>query len=382
MRPRAPYPRVCIVQAVMKQYRVPFFDGLARALAERQVELRVVYSAPGRADRAKGDNAELDPRYGRKVEVVRLGERLVWQKAWRALAGAGHVIVEHANRHLINYPLLVRSRIGGARLAFWGHGRNRMAPAETLAEKWKRRTVARADWWFAYTDGAARYLEAHGVPPHRITTVQNCVDLGAFAAALARVEDGQRPSARRALGIAPSARVAVSCGALYQEKDLPRLIAAGERIAARLPDFVLLIAGGGPERPWLERAIAGKPWCRYLGPQFGDDKARLFRVSDVVLNPGVVGLVVLDALAAGLPLLTCDVPGHGPEIEYLIPGETGLVTPADDRAFAEAAVALLCDEGRLAAMRRSARATAPRYSIDGMVRRFADGVAAWMRCAS
>ncbi len=92
------------------------------------------------------------------------------------------------------------------------------------------------------------------------------------------------------------------------------------------------------------------------------------------LNPGLVGLGILDAFCAGLPLLTTDVPGHSPEIEYLEPGRSGLVTAPNAAAFAAAIDALLVDPGRLAGMRAAAEEASRRYSIEAMAENFAAGV--------
>ena len=359
----------------MKQYRVPFFDQLHAELGARGVQLRVVYSAPDARERGIGDHAELDVAYGRKVPALRLPRGAVWQGAWGELMEADLAVVEQANKHAINYPLLALARLGCKRVAFWGHGRNRQGDPRALGERVKRSTLRLADWWCAYTAGTAQYLIDRGVDGARITTVQNAIDLTTFRADLAAVD---RLESRRALGLDEAAPVGLFCGALVRQKQIERLLAAADRLRTRLPGFTLLIAGAGPEEARVAAAAATRPWCRQLGTRFGADKARLFRISDVVLNPGVVGVVALDAAAAALPLITTDVAGHGPEIEYVEPGVTGLITRADDDAYASAVAALLGDPAERARMGVRAAAAAQGYSMAAMVERFASGVMRWV----
>jgi glycosyltransferase involved in cell wall biosynthesis len=117
-------------------------------------------------------------------------------------------------------------------------------------------------------------------------------------------------------------------------------------------------------------------WLRYEGPKFGAEKAECLALASVFMNPGLVGLGILDAFSAGLPMLTTDLPLHSPEIEYLAPGVNGLMSRPDAQAYASDILALLRDPARLAALAAGARASGEHYSIETMVRNFSAGVLA------
>ncbi|HEU4732204.1 MAG TPA: glycosyltransferase family 4 protein [Kofleriaceae bacterium] len=370
--------RVLILEAQLKQYRRAFLGELAARLRREDIALRVAYSAPNRVERAKSDNLQLPPDLGIEVPGVwLLGERVFVQFAWQAIQEADLVIVEQGNKHVANYLLLALSQLGRKRMAYWGHGYNHQARGPSLSEWLKRKLVTRVDWWFAYTAGVGRYLADQGVNPETITVVQNTIDARELAEAVRAQEDDEQRDIRRRLGIADQARVGLFCGSLYADKKLDLLVAAAQQIRERGTDFEVVVVGDGPARAELCAAAAQLPFVHYVGPAFGPERAPYFAISDVFLNPGLVGLALVDAFTAGLPVFTTDMPGHGPEIEYLEPGVNGVITAHDVGAYATAISRVLGDPGELTRMREAARQTASRLTLDHMVEAFATGI---VRC--
>ena len=161
-------------------------------------------------------------------------------------------------------------------------------------------------------------------------------------------------------------------GGLYGLKRLPELLDAAVLIKAKEPDFHLLILGAGAEGDMV-RARA-TDWIHTLGPTFGARRATCLRTADMFLCPGVLGLAVLDAFVGGMPILTTDIIGRGPEEEYLEDGINGLRTGDTAEAFGTAVADLLNDQVRLAAMKAAAAGAAKSYTIERMVDRFEDGI--------
>lgn len=367
-------PVVLIAQNVVKQYRVAFFDQLHDALADRGMTLRVAYGQPTAEEQAKGDNVDLSSAYGIALRNRwLLGGRLLYQPLLPLAAKADLVVVEQANRYLANYALLGRSAAGRGLVAYWGHGWKRQ-PGSRVSAWLKRRQLRLPDWWFAYTARTAQYLAEAGVDPARITDVQNSVDTLAFRALLRDLDTEQVRAFRQCLGVGAQSPVGLYCGSLYVHKKLEFLCRAADEIRRLCPDFHLLVVGDGPQRTALQAFARNRPWVHCLGARFGRDKAICYRAADVVLNPGLVGLGILDAFAAGLAFLTTDIPIHSPEIDYLRPGYNGVITEPDPVVFAAAAVALLNDDARRARLSQGALASAERYSMANMVDRFATGI--------
>lgn len=372
--------RVLIVQRVLPHYRVPFFENLRESLAEDGVRLELAVGLPTKTDAAKRDDAHLGwahEVHNRYIKVGR-GKHVVWQPIWTFAKEAELVVVEQASRLLVNYLLLIRRRLGGPKVAFWGHGENLdRASASRIGEAVKRRMAPRADWWFCYTAGTARLLASAGVRREQMTVVQNAVDVRSLRALLGAVTDSERRSLRASLGIGDGP-VALSLGSIYPSKRPRYLVESADQIQRMLPGFHLVIVGDGPDRAIIDTAAVTRPWLHPVGMRTGAELVRYASIASILLNPGLVGLAVLDAFALELPMITCDLDLHSPEIEYLTDGVNGLVLPSDatPEQFAIEAARVSVDADLLRRLREGCVTAASTYSIEAMVQNFRAGVVA------
>lgn len=368
--------QVLIAVPTMPHYRLGLFERLAENLARDGVKLEVVYGKPNPEQAAKRDLVELAPPVGVKVRNYWLNETVLYQAIFGKTLNADLVIVLNANGHPLNFLLCIATKLGGPKLGFWVYNRRSQIHERTLKERIRRWMTRFGAWWFAYTDMARDYLLADGIPGTRITTLNNSVDLTRFRADLAAVTTEQLQTFRQLHGIPSEAPVALYCGGLHRDKRLDFFCRAVAAIQAARPDFHLLIVGDGSQRAPVLQAAAADARIHYLGPAFGHDKAVCFRLARLFLCPGLVGLAILDAFAAGLPLITSDIPNHSPEIVYLEADRNGLITPHDVTQYAGAVIDLLDSESRLKQMRQAALASAEAYGIEQMAERFAGGILA------
>lgn len=367
--------RLLIVQRRLTHYRVPFFERLRERLAGDGIRLTLAVGEPTPAEAAKRDEGTLD--WAQRVPCrYLLGGRLVRQPVAALAAAHELTVVTQENRLLDNLPLLLgRPR---TRVALWGHGRNFQAGAPRgAAQAWKAALSRRADWWFAYTELSAEVVRGFGYPAARISVLNNAIDLEALEHEVRAAATRGRAALRRAHGLPPHAPVGLFVGSLYPDKRLDLLLDSAEAVRAARPDFQLVVVGAGPQLPLVQAHAAGRGWIHVLGARHGRAKAELLAGADLLLNPGLVGLGILDGFAAGLPLLTTDCRLHSPEIAYLRPGHNGLITAPEPGAFAQAVLQLLDDAPRRARLAEGSRQSARDYGLPAMVERFAAGVAGW-----
>lgn len=363
--------QVVIVQRRLTHYRESLFDALRARLFERGVGLDLLVGRGTPEEEKKQDVGQL--RWAKTIPTHYLAEaRLCWQPLKNHLAGVDLLIVTQENKLLQNHWLMLAPR--KFKLAFWGHGANLQSRNPGgLKERFKRWSTSRVDWWFAYTQMSADLVAAQGFPGARISVLNNAVDTSDMQRQLRSVGPEETHALRESLGLGPGP-VGVFVGSLYADKRLDFLFAAAEAIHREVPGFRLLIVGEGPERGKVQGWCAANPWACWVGARFDREKAAYVSVAHVMLNPGLVGLGILDAFVSGMPMLTTDCGIHSPEIAYLENGVNGVMTADDLDAYVETSVNLLRDPQALDVLRRGCVASAQEYTVENMAYRFADGI--------
>lgn len=164
-------------------------------------------------------------------------------------------------------------------------------------------------------DVAASLVARAGLPGRRLRVVHNGIEPGGEPLSMETGRDEVR---------------LVYVGRLSQEKGVADLLRALARLQPRFPQARTWIAGDGPERANLQRLAADLGIGRvveFLG--FRHDACALMSRADIVVHVPRYegfGLVLLEAMAAGRPVVTNDAPGGMSEI--VVNGETGIVVPA------------------------------------------------------
>jgi glycosyltransferase involved in cell wall biosynthesis len=296
------------------------------------------------------------------------GRSLVWQPIIGRAWNADLVVVEQANRHLVNPLLLAGRLVGGPLVAYWGHGRNLQSGGPSLSERVKEHTLNAPDHWFAYTQGVRTYLVDRGVAQSKVTVVGNAIDVTALRADIDRV---------RSSGVTRNLARCTFLGGLHRHKRLEILFRAADELAQSVAGFELVIAGDGELRAEVESYVATRPWAQYAGQVHGRERARLLATSGALLMPGLVGLVILDAFAAGIPLVSMARSLHSPEIEYLQDGVNGILVKHDDASSYAASVRhLLEDRSAMARLSEGAYASADDHDASSAANSFVLGLKA------
>jgi glycogen(starch) synthase len=189
------------------------------------------------------------------------------------------------------------------------------------------------------------------VAPGRITVIPNGIDPADLP------QPGAEELARLRAGFAaPDERLVLLIGRLVYEKGFQLALEAMPRLIAAVPGTRFLVAGSGTHEEELRKQakeLGLMEHGTFLG-WIGDDVLRsLYGIADLTVVPSIYepfGLVALEAMASGCPVIVADTGG----LREVVPHElAGLrFRPRDPAALAEVAIRVLSDpdlEARLIA---------------------------------
>jgi glycosyltransferase involved in cell wall biosynthesis len=147
-----------------------------------------------------------------------------------------------------------------------------------------------------------------------------------------------------------------------------------QRIRSEVPDFEMLFIGDGPLRSVVQNIAARYSWIRWVGGRIGREKVLHALLGQLILNPGLVGLGILDSFALGIPMVTTDCGIHSPEIAYLKSGYNGLMTNNSVESFVRTVVDIYRNELARERLSNACMASSCDYSLEAMSTNFASGI--------
>jgi glycosyltransferase involved in cell wall biosynthesis len=356
---------------------------VARTLVERGARVTIVssVSAPGWLPRAPG--VPLVERRGR-LTIVRVPLSRPWKWTWceRFYELAAAWILARRGRLDALYAVQWKTGVQAAPVArfldapffvkFAGGGINGdfsvIAQSEDAAGV--RAALATAERLVCVSPQIAAEARAAGIPGERLLGIPNGVEL-------ARIQGAPRAE----LPFPAGSEVVLFVGALRREKLLPDLVRAFAIVARARPQARLAIAGDGPEENALRAAVREhglEERVSLLGRR--SDVPSLLKAAHVLaLTTESEGLSnsLLEALAAGTPIVTTDVEGNRALLAH--EREALLVPLGDVEGFARAVVRLLEDRTLAAKLADAGRAKAETYSIERVAREYERAFAAAAR---
>jgi len=179
----------------------------------------------------------------------------------------------------------------------------------------------------AISDNIAEVLRDSGVHGHRIETIRSAVDSAALA----------RPVSRKQwlhdFDLRDEQVIGVIAAQFIERKGHRFVLDVMPELCRAQPNFRLVLFGKGPLESDLRTRAAELgivEQVRFAG--FRDDLDDLLGCADLLIHPALqegLGVVMLKAAAAGLPVVAFDVAGAK---EAVVAGQTGLLVPAEDRA--------------------------------------------------
>ncbi len=210
-------------------------------------------------------------------------------------------------------------------------------------------------------------IQRMGFPPEMVEVLYYPLPEHSFS----EPSDGDVAALRQSLGIPRQAPVVGWVGRFFPVKGVRHLIDGFAALLAREPRAWLVLVGQGPEESALRAQCARLGIAhRVVFAGFQRETQRYVRMFDVSVVPSLeegFGLVALEALALGVPVVASRLGGLPDVVSDERSGV--LVEPANAQAIAQAVARLLGDPALRRRMGAVGRAECRRYSLDGYVDR-------------
>ncbi len=179
------------------------------------------------------------------------------------------------------------------------------------------------EWWATYeskrvivtSNSMKREVEEHfHLPQSKIDVIPNAIDTSKYHVEV------DREAVKRRYGIAPDSRIVLFIGRLVPQKGVEYLIKATPKIVSNHPNAYIVIVGDG----WLKEhllslALSIKHKISFLGFLSDSELIELILSSDVLVVPSIYepfGIVALEGMAAGVPVVASNVGGLAEIIEH------------------------------------------------------------------
>jgi L-malate glycosyltransferase len=272
----------------------------------------------------------------------------------------GRIAVAHAFDFYSNLMLIPAARMAGVPVI----GSHRqlgdlLTRAQFKAQYWAFRLCSRV---VCNSQAAARTLRQADLPESKLEVIPNGLTEEAFTAA--------QPAIPRKPGVL---RVGMVARMNSPVKNHPLFLKATARLLRDRANVEFVLVGDGPLRPGLERMAAElgiKDKVLFTGERH-DIPALLasFDISVLISSSESLSNVILESMAAGIPVVATDVGGNR---ELVVNGQTGLlVPPADETKLVESLAYLVRDSAsRAAYAARSREFARAKFHIDHVSRRF------------
>jgi phosphatidylinositol alpha-mannosyltransferase len=334
------------------------------ALVARGHDVRIISSIHGAQRQSEGDVIRLG--YGFSVPANGSVGTLTFSPRYgsqvRAMLERERFDVLHFHEPFVPFLSLVLLRESQSINVATFHAFAGWSPAYEFGKRMLGRFARRLHGRIAVSAVARHFIDHYFPGDYKV--IPNGVDPARFANAqpITRYRDGT-------LNI-------LFLGRFESRKGVMYLLKAYRLLRKRGINCRLLLAGGGPQEREVRRYIATRrlTGVELLGRISDDDKVRYFATADVYVSPATgqesMGIVLLEAMAAGTPIVCSDIHGYRSVVRR---DEQGLlVPPRDVKALAEAIARLLSDSEMRARMSDSARLRAQQFSWNNIAAKVDD----------
>ncbi len=344
--------KVLILTEIIAPYRIPVFNALAQ---RSEIDLQVVFLS------------ENDPTL-RQWRVYKDEIKFQYDvlPSWRRRVGGHNVLINRDVHSTLNRVKPDVVLCGGYNyLASWvavGWARSHRVPlllwsestafdrrrSYRLVEFLKMRFLKSCQAFVVPGESSANYLKGLGIAEQRIFTVPNAVDVSLFSC---KAEAARRDESEVRASLGVPLRYFLYVGRLVKAKGVFELVEAYGQLNAEFRSKVglVFVGDGADQRELAEKALKVAPGTiQFLGFVHREQLPQIYALSDALVFPthsDPWGLVVNEAMACSLPVITTSVAGCA--VDLVQDHWNGFVVPAGDASRLATAMAILADNSEL-----------------------------------
>lgn len=294
-------PNIHIIQPVIPEYRVDFFERLQSTLGDR-LYLYCSDSWP-KAPKLVIPNIN---NFNGKLSVTSFKNKVFYQSILPVLknVGSGDVVIISGNPRVVsNFFIIAYCKVVKTRVVWWGHGWS--AGSRGSRSNIRQQIMKLADAILLYTDSEKEEYEKNSYVDKPIFALNNGINL----------EEVDRYFKQDWIKFGTIDNVAVYCGRLSEKSNILLLL---EAVRKSKQIKKLIVVGDGE---LFEQAVSfisdnnltGR--IEMLGAVYDPRRlAEIFSRASLFVFPGAIGLSLIHAMAYGLPIiLHANRYNHGPE---------------------------------------------------------------------
>ncbi|MDN3401560.1 glycosyltransferase family 4 protein [Pseudoalteromonas sp. APC 3213] len=233
--------------------------------------------------------------------------------------------------NITELTLALFCKLTRTKLVYWTHGYDHcQRPNSGIRKHLERIRVAIINWCISKGDSiitfsapGKQYLVEQGIKEHKIFVAPNTLNTEKLLASYLPVTNLQVEDFKTQYSL-HNKTVYLFSGRLREGKRLNHFINALAKSKHKADVAIIVVGNGEMFDQWKSMSENADLNCHFLGEIFDETKlAVIFKSADWFIMPGYVGLAIVHAFSAGLPVLTEKISFHSPEINYLKDGVNG-----------------------------------------------------------
>ncbi len=323
--------KVMIIGRNFPAYRKAIFD-----LVNQRVQLLVLYT------KNKSGVKSINTPYSQTIPKWRYGKKetqVLFFPLREIIKYKPKVIICELALGILNLPIImICCKIMKIKVALWSHGYNRKTgfnPRSSWADKYRLKLLKGADAILIYGESDRIILEKY-LNPKKIFVAQNTIDTIKLSHIRNNLEKQGRDAIKAKNNIGHKFNI-IYISRMISSKKPELLVEVYEFLKEKYHfDVGVHFVGDGEMLNIIKKNVIAKNYMKdfYFYGAVHDDEinGELLFISDIMVNPGDLGLSINYAFCFNCPVISFKqkngCPAHGPEIDYLVDNQTGfLVLP-------------------------------------------------------